>query len=40
MLRIIGWWALWLLSLGALTIDVLYSDGLHIHIKGWKIGAR
>jgi hypothetical protein len=34
-MRLIGWYALWLATLCILTIDVKYSDGLEIHLKGW-----
>jgi hypothetical protein len=38
MARLFGWYLLWLLSLGSLTIDVKYDDGLEIKLKGWVRG--
>jgi len=39
MIRTLLWGCLYLLTLGAATIDVRYRDGLHIHFKGWFKGA-
>lgn len=35
MSRILFWWTIWAFSAFALTIDVEYSDGVTIHLKGW-----
>lgn len=34
MIRVIMWFCLFLLSLGFMSIDVLYKDGLHIIFHG------
>jgi hypothetical protein len=34
-IRTAMWFLLWLISLGSLTIDALYDDGLHVYFKGW-----
>ena len=34
-MRVLMWLVLWLVTLGTLDIDVLYSDGLHIRLVGW-----
>lgn len=33
--RIIIWIVIWLATLCMLEIDIKYTDGLHIKLKGW-----
>lgn len=35
MLRLLFWMAVFILSLGTLSIKVGYTDGLNIKFKGW-----
>jgi hypothetical protein len=34
-IRIVMWVGLWLVTLGALSIHVSYTDGLDIDLHGW-----
>ena len=40
MIRTLLWLLLYLASLGSLSIDVRYSDGLHVKFNGWAKGWR
>lgn len=35
MIRVILWTSLWCLCLGFASIDVTYTDGLHIRLYSW-----
>ena len=35
MFRILSWTVLYICTLGILSLEVEYSDGLHIKLTGW-----
>jgi len=35
MLRFLAWTFIWICTLGMISFDITYSDGLHIKSVGW-----